>query len=402
MSSATFVLRTGKQGNGKTLNTIKEVDEKAHKEGRTVYFCNITNFKPEHPAIKADWVEFDHPETWFDLPKNSIIVIDEAQTWFRVRPQGSKVPEYASRLEIMRKDGHELHAITQSPKLIDAHMRELCGLHLHYYRGRGGKIIKRWEFDQPVMNVGEKLDFPDGQSTRITIDSKYFGCYDSVKEGTEHHFKFRPPKAMYVLVVCALLLVGAIWKIGQRYADPEPEQTETIPQPEMQQQPSSRSPLTPSEMLPVTPEQYAAAMVPRIPDVPASAPMYDQLTQAQSFPKPFCVSTTDQEMIRRNYKRMTVKLREGTPTGCRCNTQQGTRLDVSHEFCLSVVENGYFDHTKPDRMTNDMRDSAIAGVTGRDGAAGTYGGAGVSTPAIQSRPSSDFVVVGSGNPGHLW
>ncbi|BAP79639.1 phage/plasmid replication protein gene II/Xfamily [Pseudomonas sp. MT-1] len=66
------------------------------------------------------------------------------------------------------------------------------------------------------------------------------------------------------------------------------------------------------------------------------------------------------------------------------------------------VENGYFDHTKPDRMTNDMRDSAIAGVTGRDGAAGTYGGAGVSTPAIQSRPSSDFVVVGSGNPGHLW
>ena len=28
-----FVLRTGLQGNGKTLNTIKEVDAKAAKEG---------------------------------------------------------------------------------------------------------------------------------------------------------------------------------------------------------------------------------------------------------------------------------------------------------------------------------------------------------------------------------
>jgi len=35
-------------------------------------------------------------------------------------------------------------------------------------------------------------------------------------------------------------------------------------------------------------------------------------------------------------------------TGCRCNSQQGTRLDVSFRFCMSVVQNGYFDDTKPD------------------------------------------------------
>ncbi len=399
---ATFILRTGLQGNGKTLNTIKEVDHKAHSENRTVYYCNVTKFKPDHPAIKATWIEFDHPETWFELPKNAIIVIDEAQTWFRVRAQGSKVPEYASRLEIMRKDGHELHAITQSPKLIDAHMRELCNMHIHYNRGNGGKFIKRWVFQKPEMAVSSKLEFADGESSRITIDKTYFGCYESVKEGAEHHFKFRPPKALYVLLVCVLLLAGAIWKIGQRYGDPEPKQAETVEQADSLQQAPSRQPVTPSEMLPVTPEQYAANMVPRIPDLPASAPMYDQLTQAQSFPKPFCVSTSDPEMIRRNYKRMTVKLREGTPTGCRCNSQQGTRLDVSFDFCLSVVENGYFDHTKPDRMTNDMRDSATAGVSGRDGGAGTYGGAGVSAFASNPRSSSEFVRVGSGKPGHLW
>lgn len=422
---ATFILRTGKQGNGKTLNTIKEVDEKAHKEGRTVYYCNVTNFKPEHPAIKATWIEFDHPETWFELPKNAIIIIDEAQTWFRVRPQGSKVPLYASRLEIMRKDGHELHCITQSPKLIDSHMRELCNMHIHYNRGNGGKLIKRWVFQNPNLTVGDKLEFPDGESSRITIDRSYFGCYDSVKEGAEHHFKFRVPKAAYVFGICCVLLAAAVWKIAQRYVSPDPVSAEAVEQPVSEPAKPDRNPLTPSEMLPVTPEQYASRMVPRIPDVPASAPIYDQLTQAQSFPKPFCVSTTDEQMIRRNYGRMTVKLVDGTPVGCRCNTQQGTRLDVSHEFCLSVVNNGYFDHTKPDRMPNDMRDSASAGVTGRDGAAGTYGGAGLSSPVSQpaassrfamvdhskpqppaeyvpQRPSSGFVVVGSGNAGHLW
>jgi len=343
-----FVLRTGLQGNGKTLNTIKEVDEKAHKEKRTVYYCNVTGFKPDHPAIKAEWVEFDHPETWYDLPQNALIVIDEAQTWFRVRSQGSKVPNYASRLEIMRKDGHELHAITQSPKLIDAHMRELCNMHVHYNRGNGSQIVKRWVFQKPEMTVSSKLEFADGESSRITIDKSYFGCYQSVKEGSEHHFKFRPPKAMYVFAVCVVLIAAAVWKISQRFADtppavtPETEQPGTI---------HTLAPTAPASLDAVTADEYASRMVPRIADVPSSAPMYDQLTQAQSFPKPFCVSTRDPAILERNHKRMSLGYdADGNLSGCRCNSQQGTRLDVSFQFCMNVVDNGYFDHTKPDRQ----------------------------------------------------
>ncbi|AWF61135.1 hypothetical protein [Pseudomonas aeruginosa] len=40
-----FVLRTGLQGNSKTLNTIKEVDTKAAKEGRVVYY--------KYPGVQA-------------------------------------------------------------------------------------------------------------------------------------------------------------------------------------------------------------------------------------------------------------------------------------------------------------------------------------------------------------
>lgn len=62
-----FTLRTGMQGGGKTLNTIKEVDTKAAKEGRTVYYHNIRGFNPDHPSIKATWIEFDNPKEWFNL-----------------------------------------------------------------------------------------------------------------------------------------------------------------------------------------------------------------------------------------------------------------------------------------------------------------------------------------------
>lgn len=51
-----LVIRTGKPGHGKTLNTIREVDQKAHAEGRVVYFHNINGLKPDQ--LQAQWFEF--------------------------------------------------------------------------------------------------------------------------------------------------------------------------------------------------------------------------------------------------------------------------------------------------------------------------------------------------------
>ncbi|WP_043311465.1 zonular occludens toxin domain-containing protein [Pseudomonas sp. ML96] len=348
-----FVLRTGLQGNGKTLNTIKEVDLKAAREGRTVFYCNITGLNPGHPILKADWRPFDDPTKWFELPANSIIVIDEAQTWFRVRSQGSKVPDYASRLEIMRKDGHELHAITQSPKLIDAHMRELCNKHVHYHRGFGGKVIKRWEFQKPELTVNSnKLNFENGESIRITIDKAYFGTYESVKEGTAHHMKFTAPKAMYVLGACLLIGAVLVYRLKDRYdekvAPAEPAaQVEQVAKVESGfGLPSIAGP----ELLHVTTEQYIADRTPRIAGVPSSAPIYDQLTAPQSFPKPSCYATKSEEIINTRRKSLKLGNRRGQLHGCSCLSQQGSRMDIPFDACMDMVENGYFDDTKPDRL----------------------------------------------------
>lgn len=347
-----FVLRTGLQGNGKTLNTIKEVDIKAAKEGREVFYHNITGFKPDHDALQAVWTQFDNPHEWYELPQNAIIVIDEAQEFFRVRPAGSAVPKYASALEVMRKKGHELHCITQNPGLIDTHFRKLCNSHIYYVRGHKGQVIKRWEFERVNMDVEKKNDFAEGQSTRILIDKKYFGVYESIAPGSEHHFKFKPPRALFVLIACILGIGYFGYGVYERriaQTKPEPEavaQAQAVESgnavPAQQSAQPTRAPLSEAD--------YLALRTPRLPDVPSSAPIYDEVTRPVTYPKLSCMHTADTDLIERNHQRFVVGFREGKLYGCRCNTQQGTRAVVSFDGCMAYVNEGAFDPAKPDRL----------------------------------------------------
>ncbi len=360
-----FVLRTGLQGNGKTLNTIKEVDQKSAKESRVVYYHNIREFNPEHDALQGEWVQFDDPLKWHELPQNSLIVIDEAQTFFRVRKQGSQVPDYASALETMRHRGHELHCITQNPGLIDTHFRKLCNSHIHYVRGHKGKVIKRWEFERCNMDVEKHSSFSDGESRRIMIDPKYFGVYKSVADGSEHHMKFKAPRALWVFGFCLLLLTGLGWKFySSRLAPALP--SEPAPVAESAQSSASFLPVSAADNAPMTTEEYVHAYTPRIVDVPASAPIYDQVAQPVTYPKPSCVSSRNEDFVRRNASRMAIGYKAGELHGCRCNSQQGSRLAISFKACMDIVENGYFDPAKPDReappVASELRGGAPQAV----------------------------------------
>lgn len=382
-----FILRTGLQGHSKTLNTIKELDKRAKETGRVVYFHNVTDLDVN--KLEGTWIPFDHPKTWFDLPDNVLIVIDEAQQHFPVRGNGTAVPPYASRLEIMRKQGHELHCITQHPTLIDAHMRKLCNGHIHYNRPNKGKVISRWQFERPA-NIDQKSAFADGQLSVITLDKKYFDVYTSAAAG--HHFKWQPPRALFVLIGCAVLLGLAVLKLSGRFTHEEPA-PEAAPV-ETVEPAHSKPTQQPGVDHVMSAQEYVDARTPRIPDLASSAPIYDDLTKPVSFPKPFCVSSHDPQLLYRNAKRMTIKMREGRETGCACNSQQGTRLDVSFEFCMDVVENGYFDATRPDRQQ-------AGGMGGRAEERGRRQDA--SAPTGQPAPVERAVtVVQSGQPGLLW
>jgi hypothetical protein len=347
-----LVIRTGKPGHGKTLNTIREVDQKAHAEGRVVYFHNINGLKPDQ--LQAQWFEFEDPEKWFELPNDSIIVVDEAQGWFGSRDPRARPPEHITRFETMRHQGHEVHLVTQDPRYLDVHLRRLCNTHIHYWRVFKSAQLLRFESEVVVEKVELKTSFKDADKKSLRLDKRYFGAYTS--SNAKHHFQAKIP-TKFILAICVLIGAGIlVYRAYERYNAEKTalEATSSAPAGSMVDQVRDtvgafiRPSADTEQAAPLTVEQYLGKRVPRVQDLPASAPVYDALTGPQTFPKPVCIATTDRDLIARNYKRMQVGDSDEGLTGCRCNTQQGTRLDVSFGFCMSVVQNGYFDDTKPD------------------------------------------------------
>ena len=352
-----LIIRTGKPGHGKTLNTIREVDQSAHAQGRVVYYHNINGLKPEQ--LKASWFVFEDPEKWFELPADAIIVVDEAQGWFGSRDPRARPPEHITRFETMRHQGHEVHLVTQDPRYLDVHLRRLCNSHIHYWRVFKSSQLLRFESEVVVEKVEVKSSFKDADKKSLRLDKKYFGAYTSTN--AKHHFQTKVPTKF---LLAAAVIIGAGFLVYRAYARYEQEKTKPQAADQIGAPMESESMVDQAKSVvgsfinpiggqgaeqPQTLEQYLGSRVPRIQDVPGSAPIYDQLNTPQSFPKPVCIATTDRDLISRNRRRMSIGDTDDGLTGCRCNTQQGTLLDVSFEFCMTVVQNGYFDPTKPDR-----------------------------------------------------
>lgn len=350
-------IRTGKPGHGKTLNTIKEVDQKAHAEGRTVYFHNINGLQPEQ--LKASWYKFDDPEKWFELPNDSIIVVDEAQGWFGGRDPRARPPEHITRFETMRHSGHEVHLITQDPRYLDVHLRRLCNGHIHYWRVFKSQQLLRFESDSVIEKVEVKSSFKDAEKTTVRLDKKFFSVYTS--SNAQHHFQTKLP-TKFILAV--LVIAGAVFMVYRAYeryeAGKQIEQAAAQAQPETsaptgvvdQVKSSVGSLINPVNNKPGTKalslDEYLAARVPRIPDVPSSAPIYDELTKPQSYPRLSCVMSSDEGYIDRNAKRYRVIRTQEKAFICECFTQQGSWHKTTFAYCKSTVERGVFDPARPD------------------------------------------------------
>lgn len=113
------------------------------------------------------------------------------------------------------------------------------------------------------------------------------------------------------------------------------------------------------------------------------------LTKPVSFPKPVCISTTYEGLLERNAGSMVLGYESGRQHGCRCNTQQGTKLAVSFAYCMDVVKNGYFDHTRPAPDPHRLADRERAEGRGQGGAADR------TPPQAPSPQQPKLVVVGS-------
>lgn len=348
-----LVLRTGLMGHGKTLNAIKEIDTDAKRQDRPVFYHNVTGLDPS--KLSAKWYEFEDPLLWYDLPQDAFIVIDEAQgdelkSMFGIRDPRKPVPLHVSRFEIMRKKGHEVHLITQDPRLIDVHARRLVNKHIHVWRIFGTTKLSRYELPRVNNEVEKFSQSKDADRTTITLDKKYFGVYSSAQ--AKHHFKFKPSrKAVIFAIACivALFFIGraamSFYSHGADSKEPEEKGAHS----------SSASSIASSflgtgsdDKSPQSVAEYLDERIPRIPNIPSSAPVYDELAKPQSFPRLYCASSTDPNTYSREFSRMPSAVVNGKQTVCQCYTQQATRFHTDFSFCMDVVDRGYFDPTRVD------------------------------------------------------
>ncbi|QLF92216.1 zonular occludens toxin [Pseudomonas sp. ABC1] len=325
---ATLVFRTGLMGHGKTLNSIKEIDQQASKETRLVYFHNIDGLDPQ--KLKATWLEFDDPLKWYELPDNSIIVIDEAQRFFPPRSSGTPVPPYCSEVETARHKGFELNLITQDFRLLDVHLRRLCDSHIHYWRPFGLKSTSRYQF-QCATDFGNMTARKDGQFTRVKIDKKYFDVY---KSASHHNVKAKLPLIFYALPALAIILVLLVYYLVTFFTDKiDPGEAEQASPETVEQVIAAGLASAAGAEVPQieTTLSYYAAHTPRLDFLPSSAPVYDDVTKPASYPDLNCG---------------VLKSSAGA-ISCMCYTRQITRVRIDPLTCFALVDYGYFDHARP-------------------------------------------------------
>lgn len=185
-----ITLITGLPGSGKTLYAVRELFKNAESEDIRPAYADIEGLDTNRLRC---W-SLDSPFEWFNLPDGAIIVMDECQRVFPPRSNGSAVPEHVRRLETHRHHGQDIYLITQSPKLIDYHVRSLVGRHVHISRPYGTKRPRVYNYEG--INQDPEPDRP-AMKDKQTLDPALFDFY---KSATEHTHFNRVPFKIYALM----------------------------------------------------------------------------------------------------------------------------------------------------------------------------------------------------------
>jgi zona occludens toxin len=311
-------LRTGANGTGKTLLTLRDVREKSVKENRPVYhngrFDLVADF---------GWQKIDIRD-WQAQPDGAIFIVDECHNDFPVRSGKEPAPEYIRMLAEHRRRGFDFYLITQHPLNIDAFVRRLIGSpgwHQHLKRASGAPLVSVIEYNTVNDQCQKAGASASGSLQMVAYPREVYQWYNSTSLDTA---KVKIPFQVKLLAAM-VVLVPVLAYLGWHSFQTAIPKAKTSPQADARsanQPPAALYPSSPTAPLPVAPIADPASYTPRIDGFPQSAPRYDALTVPTVAPHlAACVSMGDR---------------------CDCFTQQATRVPTSRALCLEVVKNGYF------------------------------------------------------------
>lgn len=323
---------TGTPGAGKTAAVVDMILTNheglfAHDDGtpRPLYYCHIDGFdKGFFRAHELTEAEIQAAPLRDIIPVGSVLIVDEADYTYPLRPPSRPVPPYVQTLKELRHEGFTLILMTQHPTMLDPYVRKLIGKHIHLERKMVG--TKRYEWFRCHETL-TPADFAAASGRWYTPSKKAFKYY---KSATKHiKFKKKLHGVFYALPVLALLLAYFLYGIYGRFQ----EQTQPAVQAASHAQSAadaSLQPLPPSERTPeeikrdlLTPQDYA----PRIANMQETAPIYDDVRRVADFPQMVgCIAAKNT---------------------CRCYSQQATVLaGISKEECLNYVDSPPFNPYK--------------------------------------------------------
>jgi len=304
----------GVPGAGKTLYAVSRLREE-YKD-RPVYHFNI-------PGLNIEgWKELENPESWHELPPGAVVVVDEAHEVFPKRDYKVKEPAHIEAAATLRHRGHDLVLITQHPVDLDIFLRRRCARFLYIK-----KPLSKGNYATVYM-WGEYCEDYKSDKEREKAENFQFqypaDAFDSYKSAQLHTGKRYVPKALkkgiMILAAGGLCAGVAFWYLIDRVTGQSvgvPVADTVVPGANV---PSSNGPLA-----------YVQALLPRVADLPASAPIYDEVTRPKTFPRTNCIASADR---------------------CSCYTQQATRLHISEAICRQMVADGVFDFTRDEGRRN--------------------------------------------------
>lgn len=338
-------LLTGLPGSGKTLRVVGRIKQFL-ADGRPVFVCSPKPKDNGPEGLRAltlpvtFWDERNErsPHDWEDLPNGAVLVVDEAQEWFRTRRTGL-APESVLAMEKHRHRGIDFLLTTQQPTYLDKHLRGLVGKHEHLVRN----------FQHESSNVFEFREcYDDVQDTRLRDRASYslwrfpkedYALYQSAEV---HTVKAKLPLKMKLYIVAGVVALGLFGFVGWKAyatwgtdAAPSARPSAGSPAPDgrggigLRQMFGDRSATSGGRRSYANAGELAEDILPRVPELPWSAPIFDG-RRAQSDPEVFCMASGAGQDG-------SGKHREAS---CTCLSEQGTRYYLPEASCRMIAKNG--------------------------------------------------------------
>jgi zona occludens toxin len=320
-------LFTGQPGSQKTANMINFVLTDEQFKNRPVFFYNIRG------CTVPDWQELTEEEVkeWYKLPEGSVVLIDEAQTIFRPQKWDKGKEKMVTELETHRHHGFDIVMTTQHPMLINTDVRRQVQQHRHYKKAYGLKSsCSVWE--KAVTDPEDARALREAENRSGTVPKSTFDLYTSTVLNT--HKKRIPKKLIFflVLVLGVAALIGYFaWSMSTRIDSATtggdiPSEAASAASKLLSPSSADNSDKAFKAVYPLDPVEYAKIWQPRIPSMPETAPIYDELTKPTVAPKTRCYGYH----------------REGE-YNCKCVTQQMTPVEMDYQQCVNIVNNGLWD-----------------------------------------------------------